>query len=75
MDDNDFKGGIRLVLMFSLVIAAILIFVGAGFQLHAWINKIDPDPPYCVTVTRDGSGYTSTQRHPLVNDEPKEEKK
>lgn len=68
MDDEDFKKGLRIVIFLASLIAAVMLFVGAGFQLHAWINKIDPDPPYCVTVTTDGRGFTETQRHPLVND-------
>ena len=75
MDEEDFKKGIRVVLFIGTLIAAVMLFVGAGFQLHAWINKIDPDPPYCVTVTKDGQGYTSTQRHRLADPPEPTEKK
>jgi hypothetical protein len=75
MDEKEFWAALR---MGSLILGGILgafiivylIFV-AGYAAHAYINRIDPDPPYCVTVEKSadarGHLYDTTVKHPLTD--------
>lgn len=63
MDDESFKKALRAaVLIGGCVMGAIIgiyLLVVAGYAAHAYINQIDPDPPYlglCSDQCKDNYG-------------------
>jgi hypothetical protein len=72
MDEDEFWQGVRVIGLIAggLLTACVVIYLifVAGFATHAYINRIDPDPPVCVhdetCQDRYGGLVTCTKSYP-----------